>query len=351
MASLQQAQEEAARSRRPVAAYFSYEGCHWCDELRKNTFPDRDVIERSKAFTWVAFDRDRHREAIRPFNILAYPSVLVLGPDGENIHRFEGYRTPDEMLDELDEALRRYGLFQEGKDWVDPPTRPPQVLRGATAEKIPLPMLEVGRGVAFVGKEMFVVQGINLHRFDAQSGKWLQSYPIPDGIHDLCSDGTLIYALSWGWSKGDPIYVFDPANGSTVMEIVTESNKENKQLSAEGIEWFKSELYVLADRGVVYIVDPGTGKVRLSLKTPRHTYGLAFDGENFATVDRTGVHMFSPSGKPGPSIETNYPLGSIGFKDGIWYLLESEVYGFDRNHKRVRVWPKEAVIHKVALPK
>lgn len=335
---------------RPILLYVRSTTCDKCDDMLEHTFTDERVVEAASGFTWVLMDKDKQRNELADFHVLGTPSVLVLGPKDENVYRFEGFKPPTVFLAELHRAQGRYELFMKGEAWDPRPPRPASLLTGRKLESVPLPINEPVHGVAFVEGKLFVVQQRNLFGLDAETLEWKTSFPLPQAqIRDICTDGKLIYVLPWGWSKGDPIYALDPATGSTVMKIGTKRNEKQKHYSAQGIEWFKGELYVLADRDRIYVIDPVTGDIRISLKIDVPTYGLAYDGESFVTVNQRGVHFLTPSGQLERSVATNYPLGAIGFHDGTYYLGESEIRDHDREHRFSRVWPETFVLHEATL--
>jgi hypothetical protein len=344
------AQLEASETGRPVALYARSSICDSCDKLRDETLADESVLDMANTFTWVMLDKEADKEELAPLHVFAFPSILILGPKNENIYRFSGFRLPTNFLADLDEALRRYSLFEKGEDWDTKKPRPSTLFPGKKLDTIPLPINEAGHGITFVDGMLFVVQARNLFGFDAETLEWKYSFPLPaKNIHDICTDGTLIYALPWGWSKGDPIYAIDPATGETVVEIVTERNKKQRHSSAQGIEWVKGELLVMADMGRIYAVNPTDGVIRISLKTDTPGYGLVYNGEFLVTANQRGVHFMTLSGQHKRSVATNYPLGSVSFHDGMYYLTESEIRGFDRKHNFTKIWPEESVLYKAKL--
>jgi len=341
---------EADKTGRPIALYVRSTLCDSCDKLRDETLTDERVLELAQTFTWVLYDKSRDKAELNDFHVFTFPSILVLGPENENIHRIEGFRPPPMFLADLDEALRRYSLFEKGEKWDARKPRPGTLFPGRKTETMGLPIDEPGHGVTFVEGKLFVAQARNLFGFDAETLEWKTSFPLPmKNVRDLCTDGTLIYVLPWGWSKGEPIHAVDPTTGETVIEIVTERNKKQRHSSAQGIEWFKGELYVLADRGRIYIINPTDGKIRISIGTDTPGYGLVYDGEHMVTVNQRGVHFMTVSGQHVRSIATNYPLGSVGFKDGVYHLFESEIRGFDRLHRFIRIWPEKVLLYKTTL--
>ena len=48
-------------------------------------------------------------------------------------------------------------------------------------------------------------------------------------------------------------------------------------------------------------------------------------------------------------VAVNYPVRCLTWHDGALYLMEQPVFGHDKEHKRVRIWPKKTVIYKLTL--
>ena len=46
----------------------------------------------------------------------------------------------------------------------------------------------------------------------------------------------------------------------------------------------------------------------------------------------------------------NYPLRAIHYHQGIYWLMEQPVFGYNTAHERVRIWPTETLIYRVRLP-
>ncbi len=45
-------------------------------------------------------------------------------------------------------------------------------------------------------------------------------------------------------------------------------------------------------------------------------------------------------------------LGCLGTVDaGAYYLFEQPVFDHDKEHKRVRIWPRTTLVHKLRFPK
>lgn len=304
-------------------------------------------MARSRDFVWFEVNRDRMPELPKRYSVSAYPTLLFLNPADEKIHRFSAFKEIPALLAEFDEAKRRFALWREGKVWDTPDPRPEKIADAGAIAAIPAPSEEVPNGLVALGEDLLVAQGAKLYRIDAKTGEVKSSFDLPAGTLALATDGKVVYAMPGGWTAGLPISVIDAATGEVKREIVTEANKANRAHGAKGIAWRDGKLFVLEGmRGVLREVDPATGEVTGSLKTGRTWLsGLAYDGERFVTASRD--HLFridAGTGKVVGEMPVNYRIRSIAAADGALLLMEQPVFGFDRHHERIRVWPETTLI-------
>jgi hypothetical protein len=304
-------------------------------------------VALSRKFLWVKVDRDRTPEVARRFSVSAYPTLLTLGRKSEKIHRFSGFRKPAAFVQELEAALRRYDLYRKGKEWDEPDPRPPGLCDEGTVETFAAPSEEVPAGIAFCGGTTWIAQGGRLHPLGRDA-----SFAVAASIIDLCSDGTRLYGIDYGWTAGKPIYVLDPGTGKVIRRIVTEANRKNRAHGAKGIAWRKGRLYALEGmRGVIHEIDPETGAVTRRIETDaRSLAGLAFDGRAFVAGSRDALSWLDPeTGRTVRKLAVHYPLRTVGFHEGSYYLMEQPVFGHDKQHRRVRLWPKKTLVYQLTL--
>lgn len=281
----------------------------------------------------------------------AYPSLLVLGREAENIYRFAGYKPPADFLPELDIGLARYAQYQKGEAWDKEPPRPAHIIDQGFVRSIPAPLAETPSGLCFVGERLWVAQGEHLAELDAADGKVLRSLTLPDSVRGLCSDGVQLFAVDYGWTAGLPIWVIDPTTLKTTRQLVTEANKQNKSYSAAAIACRDGKLWVLAAGGL-HAVDPASGDVTAVLRLQgTRPSALAFDGQHFVTGSGDGLEWIDPvTGKSVRSVKTHYPVRALAWHAGRLYAMEQPIWGFDRQHHRIQVWPQQTLIHVLELP-
>ncbi|MCK4871701.1 MAG: thioredoxin family protein [Phycisphaerales bacterium] len=99
---LADAQHAARASRKPIFVKFTTTWCPPCREMDRSTFPDEKVRASLASFEPVKVDGDDHPDLMRQYGIRAYPTMLVLSPDGETLGRVEGGLSAEQLIRFLD---------------------------------------------------------------------------------------------------------------------------------------------------------------------------------------------------------------------------------------------------------
>lgn len=306
----------------------------------------------SRKFIWVLIDRDKNPELVKKCNMSAYPTLLTFGAKQEKVHRFSGFRKPKEFIAQLEDALKRWELYRKGEEWDTPDPRPDKICDGATIETFKAPSEEVAAGIAAIGDDLWIAHIGRLFKLDAKGGV-KETYELPAGVMDLTTDGKTLFAVKSGWTAGEAIVEIDPATGKVAREITTAAMKKNKYHGANGIEFVGGKLVVLEGmNGLLHVVDPATGDIEKAVKTSEKWLGgLGHDGTHYLVGSREKLYWIDGDGKTVKSAAMNYPLRSIGFAAGAVLVIEQPVFGYDKEHKNVRIWPKETKVYKLTFGK
>jgi hypothetical protein len=64
------------------------------------------VVSASRAVIAVKVDGDDHPDLAKGHSVIGYPTMILLGPDGTEIRRLEGYRGVAEMAAFLTATVR-----------------------------------------------------------------------------------------------------------------------------------------------------------------------------------------------------------------------------------------------------
>jgi outer membrane protein assembly factor BamB len=310
-------------------------------------------VALSRKFIWVLVDRDKSPELVKKYNLSAYPSLITINEKQEKIHRFSGFKKPPDFKAELEDALKRHQLYKDGKEWDTPAPRAAAICDGAAIASFKAPATAVPSGFASLGGDLWLGQGGKLYKLDPKTGEVKGTFDLPESTMDLCTDGKVLYAVPSSWTAGAPIREIDPATGKAGREIVTEANRKNKHSGANGIEFVDGKLVVLEGmRGTLHVVDPASGEIASTVAT-RETWigGLAYDGTNYVAGGRTHLAWISPKGETVKKVAVNYPVRSVGVADGVLLLMEQPVFGYDKEHKSIQLWPRETNVYRLTFDK
>jgi thiol:disulfide interchange protein len=104
------AAEEAEESGKPIMIDVFAEWCGPCQMLDEQVWPREDVTKASEAFVPVKIDGDKHPDLAKKFSVNAYPTIIFLSSDGEEVHRHMGAPDYRGMLIEMGTAAEKAGV-------------------------------------------------------------------------------------------------------------------------------------------------------------------------------------------------------------------------------------------------
>lgn len=90
----------AQKSRRPVLLYISSEDCRFCVKMLKDTYSHPQIAAAlSQSCEPVALMREDNQELVKHLQIRAYPTTVIVGADGKEVTRIEGYLPPQKFAE------------------------------------------------------------------------------------------------------------------------------------------------------------------------------------------------------------------------------------------------------------
>jgi thioredoxin-related protein len=100
---------KAGAEKKPIMIDFYTDWCRWCDTLDAKTYSDAKVgafIDKNVVPYKIDAEKGEGIEVAKKYGVRAYPTVLLIKSDGEEIDRLLGYMPPDKFLQTLDDYLK-----------------------------------------------------------------------------------------------------------------------------------------------------------------------------------------------------------------------------------------------------
>lgn len=96
--SMQQAQQEAKRTGKPILVKFHAKWCGACKQLASQTLSKPAVVRETQKWVAVQVDVDKAPEIAQKYGVTALPTVAFLRPDGRLSTSFVGFRDAGETV-------------------------------------------------------------------------------------------------------------------------------------------------------------------------------------------------------------------------------------------------------------
>jgi thiol-disulfide isomerase/thioredoxin len=115
--SFEVASKQAGQTGKIVLVDFYTTWCGPCKLLDKNTWTDPAVIQLLEQKTVaLRIDAEKETDLAKRYKIAAYPSVLLIKPDGTEIDRLVGYREPKAFIEDFNDSLNGRDSVSRAKD-------------------------------------------------------------------------------------------------------------------------------------------------------------------------------------------------------------------------------------------
>ncbi len=104
------AKELAGRQNKPLVLLLYSEDCPWCHRLKVETLHDPRILALKDRFVWAMIcpegqNDPRNDDLKKQFHLDGYPLTVVMGPDGRELVRIDGFREAPLFRDKLLQGL------------------------------------------------------------------------------------------------------------------------------------------------------------------------------------------------------------------------------------------------------
>lgn len=98
------AMQQAKDDNKPVLLAFHASWCGPCNQMKKTTYHDADVMTQAENYITVMIDVDNQNDVAGEYQVSGIPAYIILSPEGEVQERFVGYHPPDSFAKKLKNA-------------------------------------------------------------------------------------------------------------------------------------------------------------------------------------------------------------------------------------------------------
>jgi thiol:disulfide interchange protein len=107
----------SARAGKPMLLNVSADWCHFCRQMKKETYTQRAVIDQiNDQFIAVDLDADADRQLVQLLGITSLPTILVVTPDIKVVSTVSGFQSANALIARLNQVAPRSSRSTEKTD-------------------------------------------------------------------------------------------------------------------------------------------------------------------------------------------------------------------------------------------
>ncbi len=103
--------------KKPLLVYFYIYQNEWCEKMEDWTLKDEAIVDLAENFVCVKVNAYNRLSISNRYDVSLAPSIIVLGPEGNEISRASGYVTVKSLEDKLKYSLEQLQKKNQLKSW------------------------------------------------------------------------------------------------------------------------------------------------------------------------------------------------------------------------------------------
>jgi tetratricopeptide (TPR) repeat protein len=119
---------------RQAAVFFHADWCKWCRMMDDSTFTDPEVIAMGERVVYTRINVESDTATANKYRVRAFPTVILMTPEGNEVDRIIGFLPPDQFQKALDRYLDGHDTFWDIERKLNKDKQDPELLF-AMAEK------------------------------------------------------------------------------------------------------------------------------------------------------------------------------------------------------------------------
>ena len=98
----QSAISESKKTNKNILLYFSTSWCYYCNKLDSETFTNQDIQNIiNNNYIPVKVDGDTNPELCSRYNVLGFPTMVIIDSNEKKLKFIEGFHSPSDLLNKI----------------------------------------------------------------------------------------------------------------------------------------------------------------------------------------------------------------------------------------------------------
>ncbi|GIX40946.1 MAG: hypothetical protein KatS3mg129_0679 [Leptospiraceae bacterium] len=103
----------ASKQKKPILIDFYSETCYYCKVIEKETYQSNEFNKWKQKLILTIIDGDKNPQIANEFQIIGYPTIILLDYNGVEIGRIEGYFPKNQLLKQIEYYYNKKDIYKQ----------------------------------------------------------------------------------------------------------------------------------------------------------------------------------------------------------------------------------------------